>query len=64
MKFITHLVLPGQTLYAVVKLYNGHDISAQDLHELMLKYNELNGEEVPRAGQIVMIPLNEKAQQT
>ena len=63
MKTVPHVFLPTQTINAVIKLKNRHDVTATELTELMAVFNAVNGEKVPRVGQRFEIPILERHSQ-
>lgn len=52
------LFMPGMTIHAVIRLKNNY-VSGDKLKELMDLFNEKNNFQVPRAGQSLLIPIEE-----
>ena len=49
--------MPGETIQAVIRKYNGQVLTPAQLTQLTRDYNRLNGTNVPRAGEARKIPL-------
>jgi hypothetical protein len=56
MRTVSVTLLPGQTITALIRLYNAHAMSQADLHEALGLYNMLNPG-VAYAGTKVSIPV-------
>ena len=56
-KFKHHVFMPGETIQAVIRKYNGQVLTPAQLTQLTRDYNRLNGTNVPRAGEARKIPL-------
>ncbi len=54
---LPHLFMPGDTIQAVIKKLNRHDVLPEELKDLVVTYGMINGNEVPKAGTSVMIPI-------
>jgi hypothetical protein len=52
--------MPGETVQAVLRRYNGQVLTPAQLTELGREYNRLNGTNVPRAGDQRKVPLLER----
>jgi hypothetical protein len=52
-----HLFMPGQTVGAVIKLINLHDVSKEEMQRLIEQFKEINGTRNFKAGERVMIPV-------
>jgi hypothetical protein len=52
--------MPTETINAVIKKANLHDVTAFELDELVARFNELHEFRVPRPGQRFEIPLSER----
>jgi hypothetical protein len=52
-----HTFGTGQTIEAVINLYNMHSLSKETRQELMSLYNSLNGDKPPTLGQSVKVPV-------
>ena len=59
MHFILHKFRPGETIDAVIKLKGRHDFTPSQIEVARRRFNELNGQIVPRAGQVFKIPTQE-----
>lgn len=57
MDTVSHLFMPGHTIYAAIKLHNGHDISQAQLDLLMQEFNRVNDYPIVRPGMRLVIPL-------
>lgn len=55
--FIYHTFGPGETIRAIIRKYNHQNMKETLLQQLLEKYNQLNGTQVPRLGERVKIPL-------
>jgi len=49
--------MPGHTIIAVIKKFNEHTISAEELTLLLEQFTELNTSAVPRVGRQALIPV-------
>lgn len=54
---LPHLFMPGDTVQAIIKKLNRHDVTPQEMKDLVATYGMINGTEVPKAGTSVMIPI-------
>lgn len=54
---VSHTFRPGETVEAILKKINRHDVTESELRKLLIDYHTLNGSEVPRAGTQVKIPM-------
>jgi hypothetical protein len=52
-----HMFKAGETVEAVIKKVNCHDVMGEELAELLQKYHEINGSHVPRAATQALIPV-------
>jgi hypothetical protein len=59
-RFKHHVFMPGETVQAVLRRYNGQVLTPAQLTELGREYNRLNGTNVPRAGDQRKVPLLER----
>lgn len=59
-----HLFMPGDTIQGIIKKINLYDVTPQELNELVQTYGMINGNEVPKAGTSVMIPVLSRHQAT
>jgi hypothetical protein len=57
MRTIKHTYKPGETINAVIKIYNGVDIQKDDLEIIKKSYNEINHNEIPQPGTVHEIPI-------
>jgi len=55
--YTLHCFVPGQTIDAVIKLKGRHNLTRDEMLFLRERFNELNGEQVIRAGMTCKIPL-------
>lgn len=56
-KYIDHRFGPSETIRAIIRRYNHLDITPAMQDKLIAEFNKINGEEVPKAGQTVKIPI-------
>jgi hypothetical protein len=56
-KFIEHQFKSNETINGAIKLYNGHDLTSDEIKELNSIFHLLNDDMVPRVGQTVKIPI-------
>lgn len=54
---VPYLFMPGDTVQAVIKKQNRHDVLPEELVELNKTYLMINGQEVPRPGTSALIPI-------
>ena len=52
-----HLFTMGHTIEAIIKLYNRQDLSKDEMLALMIRFNDLNNNELPMMGVTYKIPL-------
>ena len=52
-----HCFTMGHTIEAIIKLYNRQDLSKDELAALMIRFNDLNNNELPTMGVSFKIPL-------
>ena len=45
-KYVPHRFGPNETLSGILKKYNSHAATAEQIAMLMVQYNELNGKQV------------------
>lgn len=60
---VPHLFMPGQTVSAVLKLYNLQDVMPGELKELLAQFKSINGDKNFKAGEKGMIPILVRHQQ-
>lgn len=56
-----HMFMPGHTIKAVIKQYNGLDISEYDYKILITEFNKVNQNNVPRPGEKFKIPITKRS---
>lgn len=61
---LPHMFMPGDTIQGVIKKVNQYDVEPRELDELVQTYGMINGNEVPKAGTSVMIPVLTRHQPT
>ena len=54
------LMMPGYTISAIIRRENRHDMSIEEVKDLMVYYNLRNDFKIPRAGDIVEIPIKKE----
>lgn len=52
-----HLLMPGETITAVLKKYNLYDASKEEVASLLLQYKAINTDAVQKPGNRVMVPI-------
>ena len=57
MQIVEHCFGMGHTIHAVLRKYNKADVTPAQLELLMIEYNKLNGDVVPKLCQTVKIPV-------
>ena len=57
MEFQPHLFMPGQTIVAVIKLFNGMVSDPETLSTLIDQFNQRNNFRVPKVGLTFEIPV-------
>lgn len=57
MEYTSHLFMVGDTITAAIKKYNKHDISPEEMVELLEHFKEKNGLEPLRPGMRAHIPV-------
>lgn len=55
--YVLHTFRPSETIEAVMRLKGRHNLTKPELAELVVAFNELNGNITPRAGMTCKIPL-------
>lgn len=50
------LMMPGYTISAIIRRENRHDMSKEEVKDLMVLYNLRNNFKIPHAGDVVEIP--------
>lgn len=55
--YTEHVFGANETIKAIIRKYNHMNMSGDLLDKLMVQYNELNNNQIPRPGQKVKIPL-------
>ena len=59
-EFIEHVLLPGHTIEAILKLKNNYSLSREQINDLVRRFNEINPDtRPPLAGSTVKIPILE-----
>lgn len=53
----THLFMPGQTINAALKRFNGHNLTAEELAWLQAEFNRVNNYPLVKPGMRLVIPL-------
>ena len=56
-KTIPHMFMPGETIEAVIKKVNMHSVDPNELKVLMIQFNLINGDTVPKVGSSAKIPV-------
>lgn len=59
-----HLLMPGETITAVLKKYNLYDTTKEEVEALLLQYKAINSDTVQKPGSRVMIPILKRHQST
>jgi len=59
-----HLLMPGETITAVLKKYNLYDATKEEVNALLLQYKAINTDVVPKPGIRVMVPILLRHQET
>lgn len=59
MNYIEHTFGAKETIVAIIKLKNRMDLTPIQINKLLIRFNHLNGVEIPKPGQLVKIPLLE-----
>jgi len=59
MHYTLHKFRPGDTIDAVIRLKGRHDFTPTQIVEARVRFNEMNGSIVPRAGEVFKIPIPE-----
>jgi hypothetical protein len=60
----SHLFMPGDTVQAVVKKYNQHDVSKEEMEHLIDQFKDINPPAVLKPGVNALIPILERHQST
>ncbi len=55
--YTLHCFMPGHTIDAAIRLKGRYDLSPEEMVVLRERFNELNGQQVIRAGMTCKIPL-------
>lgn len=55
--YTLHQFRPTETIDAVMRLFGRHNYTPQELADLRVHFNQLNGKVVPRVGDVFKIPL-------
>jgi hypothetical protein len=55
-----HLLMPGETITAAIKLYNFYDVTKEEMTQLLRAFNELNGAKNFKPGERVLVPILER----
>jgi len=56
-KPVEHRFGPGETIRAVIRKLNHQGMTADMLDMLVSEFNELNGENIPKPGDVFQIPV-------
>lgn len=56
--YVQHRFGLNETLSGVLKKYNSHAASAEQIRLLLERYNALNGRQVPKVGDTRLIPVD------
>jgi len=56
-KTVPHMFMPTETINGIIKKVNQHSVTSFELETLMNHFNEINGCQVPRPGQLYRIPM-------
>jgi len=59
-KAFPHMLMPGETIVALIKNLNLYDVSKEEMKQLLKLYTDLNGVEVMKPGMRVMVPILER----
>jgi hypothetical protein len=59
---VPHMFMPGQTVTAAIKKFNLHDVTKEEMVELLTQYKSINPRQNPKPGQKVLIPILERHQ--
>lgn len=53
-------LMPGHTIWGLILRENRHDVRPEERGPLLAEFRRLNGDQVPRAGQVALIPVLER----
>lgn len=56
MQFVTHTFMLGDTIHGIIRKYNCHNMTIEQVQDMMALFNEKNGQVVPKVGEIFEIP--------
>jgi hypothetical protein len=59
-KAVSHLFMPGDTVGGIIKKYNLHDTTKEEMKVLLKSFMDINTNENPRAGSRKLIPILER----
>lgn len=59
-KAFPHMLMPGETIVALIKNINLYDVTKEEMKQLLKLYTELNGADVMKPGMRVMVPILER----
>jgi hypothetical protein len=57
---LPHLFMPGQTVTAAIKKLNLHDVTKEEMEELLAQYKQINPPKNPKPGEKMLIPILER----
>lgn len=52
-----HLFMPGHTVIAIIKKFNGYALAQEELDLLINQFIELNSDKVIKVGESALIPI-------
>lgn len=55
-----HMLMPGETITAAIKLYNFYDVTKEEMAQLLKVFNELNGVRNFKPGERALVPILER----
>jgi len=56
-KVVQCVCMPGHTIEALIKKENRHDVTREELNVLLERFNAINPPVVPKAGNVLNIPI-------
>jgi hypothetical protein len=59
-KAVSHLFMPGDTVGGIIKKYNRHDVTKDEMRVLLKTFMDVNGNDNPRACSRKLIPVLER----
>ncbi len=60
MKFVQHTFMLGDTIHGIIRKYNRHDMTSEQMKTMMQHFNKHNEKTVPTVGGVFKIPQWEK----